>query len=263
MAQAVAKITLDPIGYFNGTHKSKSAIPRQGTLSQQQGWIEFTQNFDSKKGLMGLEKMSHVWIIFQFHEAQSPAKAIVRPPRNPDIQVGVWATRSPYRPNSLGLTLGKIEKIEKNKLSLSQIDLLDQTPILDLKPYVTDCDLPQNPKLGWIDEVETWKYFFAKKALKQICWLKTNGLTEIEDVFESQFGTPPLQFKRKRVKAFNEIYILSYRTWRFFFKVNLEKKLSQILEIQSGYTESELQDFKNPYQDKQIHREFNIWNLKK
>lgn len=252
----MAEITLKSIGQFHGTHKNKSAIPRQGNLSGQLGFIEFEKGFDAKLALKGLEKMSHVWLIFSFHKNTSPAKPLVRPPRSPEVQVGVWATRSPYRPNSIGLTLAKIEKVHETKLFLSHVDLLDETPILDIKPYVTDSDLAKKPQLGWIDEVDVWKYKFSTKAAYQLNWLKENGLSEIEDVFESQFGTPPLQPKRKRVKSIGKHYCLSYRTWRFHFKLNQKTKLSEILSITSGYTEAELLDFHDPYQDKAIHRKF-------
>lgn len=253
---SLKEVTLKPIGVFHGTHKNKSAIPRQGKISLQVGYIQFPKGFDAQAALRGLEKMSHVWIIFQFHKAESPAKPLVRPPRKPDIQVGVWATRSPYRPNSLGLTLAKIEKIERAKLYLSEVDLLDETPIFDIKPYVTDSDRAAHPNLGWIDEIETWKYKLSARANRQIDWLKSNGVPEIEDVLESQFGTPPLQLKRKRVKAFGETFILSYRTWRFIFKLDPLKKRSQILEIKSGYNTSELRELDDPYKDKNTHREF-------
>ncbi len=256
MAQAMAEFTLKPIGIFKGTHKTKAAIPRQGSLSQQTGHIEFVDGFDSKSAMMGLEKMSHVWLIFSFHKAISKPKPLVRPPRNPDVQVGVWATRSPYRPNSLGLTLAKIESVKGKKLFLSQIDLLDETPIFDIKPYVTESDFVKKPSLGWIDEIENWKYSLSTEAQAQVSFLKENGLHEIDDVIESQFGTKPLQPKRKRIKTSGKNYILAYRTWRFLFKVSVSKKYSQIIKIFSGYSDLELEDSKDPYQDKTLHKKF-------
>ena len=252
----MAEFTLKPIGIFKGTHKNKASVPRQGALSQQHGVIEFENGFDSKLAMRGLEKMSHLWLIFSFHKAESKPKPLVRPPRNPDIQVGVWATRSPYRPNSLGLTLAKIESVEGKKLFLSQVDLLDGTPIFDIKPYVTESDFVKKPSLGWIDEIENWKYSLSPEAQTQALFLKENGLLEIDDVIESQFGTKPLQPKRKRIKTNGKNYILAYRTWRFLFKVSIAKKHSQILKIFSGYSDDELKDSMDPYQDKTLHREF-------
>jgi tRNA (adenine37-N6)-methyltransferase len=256
MAKTMAEFTLTPIGYFKGTRKTKSSIPRQGHLSQQIGFIEFKKGFDSKSALKGIEKMTHVWIIFQFHEATAQPKPLVRPPRAPEIQVGVWVTRSPYRPNSLGLTLAKVEEVRDGKLYLSQVDLLDETPVFDIKPYVTDSDLPKKPKLGWIDEIEVWKFKFSAQALNELNWLYNNGFAEIHDVIESQFGTPPLQPKRKRVKELGKDFILSYRTWRFIFSLNKKTRTSLIKKIQSGYSGVELQDSKDPYLDKKLHRDF-------
>ncbi|MFN8791861.1 MAG: tRNA (N6-threonylcarbamoyladenosine(37)-N6)-methyltransferase TrmO [Bdellovibrionales bacterium] len=132
----MASFTFQSIGTFHGPRSTKSSLPRQGSLSSQAGHIVFASGFDHKTALSGLEEMSHIWLIFVFHEAKSPAKPLVRPPRAPDQQIGVYATRSPYRPNSIGLTLAQVDRLEEGKLFLKSVDLLDGTPILDLKPYV-------------------------------------------------------------------------------------------------------------------------------
>lgn len=272
MAATMAECKIKPIGFFRGLQKNKAAIPRQGILSRQLGSIHFEgysyssshSHFDFKSALQGLEKMSHVWVIFLFHEAQAKPKPLVRPPRNPEIQVGVWATRSPYRPNSLGLTLAKIVEIKAGKLILAEIDLLDGTPILDLKPYVSESDRPRKITQGWIDEIKPWKYRISQKANRQIIWLETNGLPEIKDVLESQFGIPPLKSKRKRIKQVGQNFELSYRTWRILFKINEQTKRSFIIEINSGYSPTELQmppendpeQNQDKYNDKAVHQAF-------
>lgn len=258
MAKTMAQlITLKPIGVFHGERSSKSAIPRQGILSNQKGYIEFEKGFDHKLALSGLEQMSHVWVIYHFHEAQSQAKPLVRPPRAPDKLIGVYATRAPYRPNPIGLTLARIEKVEDGRLYLNQVDLLDKTPILDLKPYVTDSDLASNPKLGWIDEIENWKFQLSEKAQTQCEWLSQNGLPEIYDVLESQLGTNPLQFGRKRILDNEDgSYVLSYRTWRVLLKIDEAQKMSFVVSISSGYSSSELESIDDPYIDKALHTRF-------
>lgn len=258
MAKTMAElIQLQPIGIFHGERASKSAIPRQGVLSNQKGYIEFEKGFDHKLALSGLESMSHVWVIYHFHEAQSPAKPLVRPPRAPDKQVGLYATRAPYRPNPLGLTLAKIEKVENGRLYLALVDLLDKTPVLDLKPYVTESDQASNPKLGWIDEIEMWKFELSPLAERQSQWLHQNGLSEIYDVLESQLGTNPLQFNRKRIVRTQENqFVLSYRTWRFFLSIEEINRTSTVIKIYSGYTENDLLDSADPYQDKNFHKEY-------
>lgn len=258
MAQTVAELKLRSLGTFLGTHYAKASLPRQGHLSKQTGYIEFHSDFDHKLALTGLDKMSHVWLIFHFHKSDSAAKPLVRPPRAPDQQVGVYATRSPYRPNPLGLTLAKIEKIEDGKLFLSSVDLLDQTPILDIKPYVTDSDLAQNPIQGWIDEIQPWSFTVSPTAQTKLDWLIANGVSEFYDVLVSQLETPPLQLDRKRIKNISAgEWVLSYRTWRIFLKVNESEFSSEVFDIQSGYTEAELLDVADPYLDKDLHRRFN------
>ncbi len=268
----MAEFTLKPIGYFKGSHLNKSAVPRQGYLSQQKGYIQFEKGFDAQSALKGLEKMSHLWLIFSFHQNENhPVKPLVRPPRKPEIQVGIWASRSPYRPNHLGLTLASIEKIKDSKLYLTHVDLLDGTPIFDIKPYVTESDCPQNPQLGWIDQIEKWKYFPSPYFAEQTQWLSENGVSEIQDVLESQFGTPPLQFKRKRIAPFSEsqlafpnlrkvsqenLYVLSYRTWRILARIESDKKRSYLLRLTTGYSPAELLSDKDPFQDKKFHRLF-------
>lgn len=254
----MAEIKISPIGFFHGPRYAKASVPRQGSLSQQKGYIQFSiERFDSVSALQGLERMSHCWILFSLHEARSPAKPLVRPPRKPETQVGVWATRSPYRPNGLGLTLARIEKVEGKKLFLSEVDLLDQTPVFDIKPYVAESDRPRKPiQMGWIEEIEDWTYQLSSKAKKKAFWLFENGLVEILDVFESQFGTTPLQDKRKRVSKEKDFWILSYRTWRIQFQIDKKQRESKITDIFSGYAERDLLEDQDPYKDKNLHRNF-------
>ncbi|XP_015444606.1 tRNA (adenine(37)-N6)-methyltransferase isoform X2 [Pteropus alecto] len=94
---------------------------------------------------MGLEQFSHVWILFVFHKnGHLSCKAKVQPPRLNGAKTGVFSTRSPHRPNAIGLTLAKLEKVEGGALYLSGIDMIHGTPVLDIKPYIADYDSPQN-----------------------------------------------------------------------------------------------------------------------
>jgi len=260
----MAEFQLRSLGLFHGSHFAKSSLPRQGHLSKQTGYIEFHSDFDHKLALSGLEKMSHVWLIFYFHKSESPAKPLVRPPRAPDQQVGVYATRSPYRPNPLGLTLAKVEKIEKGLFYLSSVDLLDQTPILDIKPYVTESDLAHHPVQGWIDEIQPWKFTICDLAQKKIDWLLDKGVPEFYDVLVSQLETPPLQLDRKRIKKISENqWVLSYRTWRIYLNIQEDMFLSEVLDIKSGYSQAEILDQNHdPYFDKSLHFQFNLIDFK-
>ncbi|XP_047381026.1 tRNA (adenine(37)-N6)-methyltransferase isoform X2 [Sciurus carolinensis] len=94
---------------------------------------------------MGLEQFSHVWILFVFHKnGHLSCKAKVQPPRLNGAKTGVFSTRSPHRPNAIGLTLAKLESVEGGAVYLSGIDMIHGTPVLDIKPYIADYDSPQN-----------------------------------------------------------------------------------------------------------------------
>ncbi|XP_014065009.1 tRNA (adenine(37)-N6)-methyltransferase [Salmo salar] len=95
--------------------------------------------------LVGLDNYSHVWVIFLFHKnGHLSYKAKVKPPRLNGQRVGMYSTRSPHRPNALGLTLAKLDRVTGDTLHLSEIDMIEGTPVLDIKPYISDYDSPHS-----------------------------------------------------------------------------------------------------------------------
>ena len=135
--------TLDILAIARSPYKEKFAIPRQpGLAPSVLTRVELQAPFDDPGALQGLERVSHIWLIFCFHGVGSrPESLRVRPPRlGGNQRIGVFATRSTHRPNGLGQSLVRIEKIEGTTLLVSGADLLDGTPIVDIKPYVPYTD---------------------------------------------------------------------------------------------------------------------------
>lgn len=135
--------TVSPIGFVRSCFKEKFAIPRQPLLAQAaRGVLELIPPFDQAHALEGLEQVSHVWLLFLFHQAlEAEPRLRVRPPRlGGNRMVGVFATRSTHRPNGIGQSVVRLDRIEPGRLHLSGIDLLDGTPVLDVKPYVPYAD---------------------------------------------------------------------------------------------------------------------------
>ena len=135
--------SVTPVGFVRSCFKEKFAIPRQPHLAPAaRGVLELVAPFDQPQAIEGLEQVSHVWLLFLFHQAlESQPRLKVRPPRLGGNQsVGVFATRSTHRPNGIGQSVVKLEKVEPGRLWLSGIDLLDGTPVLDIKPYVPYAD---------------------------------------------------------------------------------------------------------------------------
>ncbi|XP_063432719.1 tRNA (adenine(37)-N6)-methyltransferase-like [Mytilus trossulus] len=140
--------SMKPIGYVSSVFTYKNGTPRQPALCPYaRGTITIDKSSftNPEHSLEDLEEFSHVWVIFVFHKNNNTfTKAKVKPPRLNGKRVGVFSTRSPYRPNPIGLTLAKLDCVEGCTLHLSGIDLLDGTPVLDLKPYIPSYDIPQN-----------------------------------------------------------------------------------------------------------------------
>lgn len=138
---------LKTIAYLRSDFPEKFGIPRQSGLVDSVARIVFTPEYRNTDALRGLEQYSHLWIIWQFSEAvRDEWSPTVRPPRlGGNKRMGVFATRSPYRPNPIGLSSVKIEKIETDAkdgpvITVSGADIMDNTPIYDIKPYLAYVD---------------------------------------------------------------------------------------------------------------------------
>ncbi|EME00232.1 hypothetical protein B381_10403 [Stutzerimonas stutzeri NF13] len=135
--------SVSPIGYVRSCFKEKFAIPRQPSLAPAaRGVVELLPPFDSADAVAGLEQVSHVWLLFLFHQAlENKPRLRVRPPRlGGNRMVGVFATRATHRPNGIGQSVVRLDRVEADRLFISGIDLLDGTPVLDIKPYVPYAD---------------------------------------------------------------------------------------------------------------------------
>ncbi|WP_249672372.1 tRNA (N6-threonylcarbamoyladenosine(37)-N6)-methyltransferase TrmO [Pseudomonas abieticivorans] len=135
--------SVSPIGFVRSCFKEKFAIPRQPQLAPAaRGVLELVAPFDQGDAVQGLEQVSHVWLLFLFHQAlEDKPRLKVRPPRlGGNTSMGVFATRATHRPNGIGQSVVRLDKVEAARLHLSGIDLLDGTPILDIKPYVPYAD---------------------------------------------------------------------------------------------------------------------------
>ncbi|KAF2359981.1 TsaA-like domain [Trinorchestia longiramus] len=140
-----------PIGHMESAFLHKSGTPRQGCLvSASRGHISISSELFSNPhhSLLGLEQYSHVWLVFLFHDNGTSCKGFTRakvsPPRLGGQKLGIFATRSPHRPNSIGLTLAKLDAVVGNSIHVSGVDLLNGTPILDIKPFIPAYDNPEN-----------------------------------------------------------------------------------------------------------------------
>ncbi|MGN1215113.1 MAG: tRNA (N6-threonylcarbamoyladenosine(37)-N6)-methyltransferase TrmO [Candidatus Cryptobacteroides sp.] len=216
---------IEPVAYFRSPFPTKFGIPRQAGLAPDlEGRIVFEPKYRNADALRGLEDFDYIWLIWEFSAVRNCGEEdfqpTVRPPRlGGNERVGVFSSRSPFRPNRLGLSSARIERIEFNALDKDgqQIgpvihvlgaDLMDGTPIFDIKPYVTYTDSHPGAKSGFVD-AKTWKTLEVNipeglcpkdldiKVLKEVLAQDPRPAykTDPDRVYGMAFGTYDIRFR--------------------------------------------------------------------
>ena len=152
-------MNIHPIAYFHSPFSSKFGIPKQsGLVEELEGRIVFAHEYRNADYIRGLQGFDYIWLIWEFSDNRHPSKSpVVRPPvLGGNERVGVFATRSPFRPNALGLSSVRIQRIELDSASGPVIhvlgaDLMDGTPIYDIKPYIVYADCHPEARCGFVD----------------------------------------------------------------------------------------------------------------
>jgi len=143
------QIIMQPIGIIYSPYKHNKDIPIQGVFKPDaEAWIELKDEYVG--GLKDLDGFSHAIILYYFHKSQR--ELVEGQPFLEQNRHGIFAIRSPHRPNHIGLSIVKIKKIEANRLYFTEVDVLDQTPVLDIKPYVKYFDSRDDVRCGWLDK---------------------------------------------------------------------------------------------------------------
>ena len=143
------KITMHPIGLIHSPYKEPKDIPIQGIFKADvEAWVELKKEYCI--ALKDLDEFSHAILLYYFH--RSGTEQLQGRPFLEEDEHGIFAIRSPHRPNHIGLSVVKVRSIEDNKLHFSEVDILDGTPVLDIKPYVKYFDVRDNVVSGWLDK---------------------------------------------------------------------------------------------------------------
>jgi len=148
-------ITINPIGSIHSVYTDPETGGRQPVIDGREGIIRLDSEFI--EGLEGLEEFSHVIAIYHFHR-QSEVRLKAKPCFDKTHEHGIFASRYPTRPNHIGISIWTLTRVQGNILHCMDIDVLDGTPLLDIKPYVKQFDHKENPKCGWYDFVDWQSY---------------------------------------------------------------------------------------------------------
>jgi tRNA-Thr(GGU) m(6)t(6)A37 methyltransferase TsaA len=263
--------TIHAIGKIERGHLAPQAAPRQASYDANgsQAWIHLEPRFQGRPGnfeqaLQSLGGFERVWLLFGFHESQGWLP-MVRPPRGDGEKRGVFSTRSPHRPNRIGLSCVRLLKVEGRSLLIEGHDLLDGTPVYDIKPYLPQADSFPEAKAGWIDDLpDPYLIQESQSTKEKLDWLKAQGENRLRGFIEEQLRYRPLDQSRKRVSEIKTSQMdsiihfqVAFRTWRLSARIfgSPLPKL-EILDVFSGYTSLELAELADPFGDKALHRLF-------
>lgn len=253
-AMANEEIKLTPIGYFRSSQVHPYEAGRQPDEHHSEGVIELNSGHNFEQALIGLESCERIWIVFLFHH-NNHWNPMVLPPRGVENKIGLFATRSPYRPNPIGMSCVRVAKIDKLKITVLGADILDGTPILDIKPYVASADSFPECTPAWLQAAEKFTVNFSVQALEQLTYLESQDLNQLRAFLFHQLEYEPTNSRKKRVKIVENGFIIAYRTWRASFTIS-DRQL-KVENIFSGYSLTDLENSEDTYFDKDLHRSFN------
>jgi tRNA-Thr(GGU) m(6)t(6)A37 methyltransferase TsaA len=200
-------LTLQPIGYLRTRQQVKFQAGHQpAAADEESNVLELLPGCGYEQALQDLAGMDRVWLLWWFHRNDS-WRPLVLPPRGPARRRGVFATRSPHRPNPLGLTVVPLLGIEGCRLKLGPCDLVDGTPVLDLKPYVAAYDAFPDARAGWIDVMEAelqgpapFAVTVADLAAEQARWLRENYTVDFLARLLGLLGRDPSPHRTRRIR---------------------------------------------------------------
>jgi tRNA-Thr(GGU) m(6)t(6)A37 methyltransferase TsaA len=251
-----SEITFTAIGTYRSDAKAPYEAARQ-PLDRETSLGEITLNSGQQfeQALEDLGGFERIWLVYQFHH-NADWKPKVLPPRGSDKKVGVFATRAPYRPNPIGLSCVKLVAVQGIRLTVQGADLLDGTPILDIKPYLPYADAFPNAATGWLGEPAPNTIALDELAEEQLRYLEGQGLNTFRSFLQNQLEFDPLNSAKKRVSPQGDTAVLAYKTWRARFVADETARTVRVKEIFSGYSEEDLAKTEDRYQDKALHRAF-------
>lgn len=236
-------MTLEPIGVVHTPFHERVDAPRQAALAAEvEARAELFPGRGFEDALLDLEQWDYLWLLVWFHRNAS-FRPKVLPPRSTRKR-GVFATRAPYRPNPIGLSAVRLLRVEGLTLVVAGVDLLDGTPLLDVKPYVPYSDALPHAGHGWLesgrpgDPQADYAVSYAPLAAEQLDFLRQSHALELAPRIEAALKLGPTPHAYRRIRAEADGYRLAIKDWRAHFVV--EGRTITVRELKSGYRPREL-----------------------
>ncbi len=240
-----ASLTVEPIGFVHCAKQLKFEAPHQPDLtSSETNTVVLLPGKQFEIALEDLAGFDRIWLVWWFDKNKT-WRPRAMPPRGPAKRRGVFATRSPHRPNPIGLTSVPLISVEGLTLTVGALDLMDGTPILDIKPYISAVDAFPDSSLGWVGEVEEhiassprFEIVVSDFATGQLNWLHEKWGIEFAETAFAKLAIDPMPHRTRRILRIEDRYRIACGPWRMFYTI--EGQRVTILEIQKGYSDESL-----------------------
>ncbi len=245
--------TYEAIGLARTPFVEKEQAPRQAQLAKGiEGRLELFPKTGMADAVLDLEGWERLIVLFHFHR-DAGFRPKVQPPRS-SVKRGVLATRSPHRPNPIGLSVVRLVRASGLTLHVQDLDLLDETPLLDIKPYVPYADAFPGSRTGWlqqedvtgadggpasfhperpVDPVRDYEVAFAARATRAVEWLAARGV-DLDAPLRRTLALGPKPHAYRRIRADGDAFVLAHKDWRARFELRGDRGI-EVIRIFSGY----------------------------
>jgi len=246
-------LIMKPIGVIRTTMRLKFESPHQPRETEtSESSVELFGNQHYDLALRDLATFDRIWLIWWFHRNKT-WRPLVLPPRGKAVRRGVFATRSPHRPNPIGLTAVPLIKVERTRLIVGSNDLVDGTPILDIKPYLAHVDAFPDASLGWLSDLERTSTeptrFIVRvetPASEQLNWLREHWEIDFLSRAKEILERDPTIHRTRRIRRYREdLFQIGCGAWKIYFSV--VETVVTVREVQVGYPDRLLMAGDNEY----------------
>jgi tRNA (adenine37-N6)-methyltransferase len=248
------ELVVRPIGFVRSPFNEKVEAPRQAVLNDTPGTVEILPPYQD--ALSDLDGFERIWLLFWFDRSEG-WKPKVLPPRS-EAKRGVFATRAPHRPNPIGLSAVRLERVEGLILHIRDLDLVDGTPVLDIKPYIPYADAFPDASAGWLDVQDprtAWAVLLDAGCEERLGWIATETGVDLRERVTSALALGPQPHAYRRIKETPDgRRVLAVKEWRAFFTADEASRTISVLHIASGYKPRDLETGGEPVHA--VHRAF-------
>ena len=239
-------LSMTPIGHVRTASRFKFDAPSQPDASAAEtNVIELLPGHNFELALQDLEGFDRIWLLWWF-DRNKTWRPRVMPPRGPAKRRGVFSTRSPHRPNPIGLTCVTLLRVWDRYLEVGPLDLIDGTPIFDIKPYLRTVDAHPDSSLGWLESVEAaeqappkYAIIVSDRARAELAWLEQNYQIDFTERAFRILQRDPTPHRTRRILQIEENFFrIACGAWRMYFAIEPDRVV--ILEISKGYSDESL-----------------------